>query len=99
MLDEGRLLAVPQATRKPWHAGLGNGVVLALARGRGRGGVLGPDGELGVRLRLGRRVAADRVLELAHALAQRTADLGKAAGAEEQEREQEEQDDLGGADV
>src|SRR5205814_807669 len=43
--------------------------------------------------------AADGVLELAHALAERPADLREALRSEEEQREQEQQDDLAWADV
>src|SRR5207237_538656 len=74
---------------------------VALARGDGSGRVLRADR----RLDLGPLVvvldahAADGVLELAHALAERAADLGEALRPEEEQREQQEQDDLAWADV
>src|SRR5690242_1549746 len=93
MLDERRLFTVAQTPRQPSHGAL-DGV--ALARGDGRVGRR-LHGELsGIVVRV---VATERVLELAHALAHRPADLRKTLGAEQEQREQQQEHDLPGADV
>ena len=94
MLDERRLLTLTKAPRKTLHGGL-DGVALALARGDRRVGRLhGQFGRFVVIV-----VAADRVLELAHALPHRASDLWESLGAEQQQRQQQQQNDLPRADV
>src|SRR5688572_9897412 len=78
--------------------GLRNGVALALARRRG-------DVLLVLRRpRQGRRALVvvapgHRVLELAHALAERATDLGHAGSAEQKQHHDEEDEDLGKPDT
>src|SRR6266516_2209762 len=76
---------------------LGDGVLLALG-GSWRHDLLIGRREL-MRLYAGRLVlAADRVLELAHAPAERAPHLGQALRAEHEQDHQEQNDELGGAD-
>src|SRR4029077_5385680 len=107
MLDERRLLTVPEATRETdrTHGALGDGFVLAGRCGRGR--VLRPHRQLRRLRRLGvsdfrvfgLAVARDRVLELAHPGPERPSDLRQALRSEEQEGDDQQEDDLGRADV
>src|SRR5262245_14262857 len=81
----------------PWQAHhVLRGVALALARCDRRVGRL--HRQLG-RLVVVSVLAGDRVLELAHPAPHRASDLRKALGAEEQQRQQKQQDDLPRADV
>src|SRR5207302_9160294 len=89
MLDQRRLLAVAKAAGQPFH-GLLDGFVLA-----GRGRLLDRGGKLGLVLGLAR----DRVLELLHPRPERAADLRQPLGAEEQQRQEEQKNDLAGSDV
>jgi len=92
MLDQRRLLAVAKAPREPLHS-LGDGVALA------RGSLSGRrrDGELCRLVVL--VLAADRILELAKTPAHRATDLWKPFCPEEQQRKQQQENDLTGADV
>src|SRR4051794_25430752 len=97
VLAERRLLGVAETARKPRHVPL-DGLALGLGRRRRRR----DDGrlcrrELGLRLGVGLRVAGDRILELAHPVPERLADLGQPLAAEEQQRDQKEQDDVPGS--
>src|SRR5439155_20094710 len=85
MLDQGRLFAVAEAARQQAHRGLAQ---VALGRRLRR--------RLGWRelLRLGGLMAGERVLELPHPRAQRASDLRQPLGAEEEQRDQEQDDDV-----
>ena len=76
-----------------------DGFVLARQRGGHGGSSSARPGSCVVCVGSGFVVPADRVLELAHPLAERAADLRQALRAEEQERQQQEADDLERTDV
>src|SRR5262249_62310559 len=61
----------------------------------GAGAVASIDGLVLGRRRLGQALMRNRILELAHPGAERTSDLGDALGPEEQERDQEQQREVG----
>src|SRR5215217_2744350 len=77
----------------PWRRRRGS-TLIGLGR-RGWGLVRGASRQLGL---LVVRAAGDRVLELAHALAERAPDLGEALGAEDEQRDDEDHDEPGDAD-
>src|SRR5262245_19057036 len=74
----------------PWRRRRGS-TLMALLRGRRRGLVPGARRQLGLLV----VAAADRVLELAHALAERAPDLGEALRPEHEQRDDENHDEPG----